>query len=51
MAETLKEEINLEEFEMKEKTVFKEEDLILSSTVENTCSVYIQREEIKMENI
>ena len=42
MAETIKEEIYLEEFEMKEETV-------LSSTVENTCSVYIQGEKIKKE--
>ena len=48
MAKTIKEDIKLEEFEMKEETVFKEE-LLPSSTVENTCSVYIQREEIKME--
>ena len=48
MVETIKEDINLEEFEMKEETVFREE-ILLSSTVENTCSVYIQGEGIKVE--
>ena len=49
MAERTKEEINLEEFEMKEETVFKEEDILPSCTVRNTCSVYKQREGIKVE--
>ena len=44
MAETIEEDINLEEFEMKEETVFKEEEILLSSTVENMFSVYIQGE-------
>ena len=47
MAEAIKEEINLEEFEMKEETVFKEEESPPSSTVENTCTVYVQGEGIK----
>ena len=49
MAETIEEEINLEEFEMKEETVFKEEEILLSSTVENICTVYVQGEGIKEE--
>ena len=48
MAESIKEEINHEEFEMKEETVFKGE-LFLSSTVGNTCSVNIHGEGIKKE--
>ena len=48
MVETIQEEINLEEFEMKEETVFREE-LLLSYTVEIMCSVYIQGEGIKVE--
>ncbi len=51
MAETIEEEINLEEFEMKEETVFKEEEILLSSSVENMCSVYIQGEGIKEEEL
>jgi len=47
MAEAIKEEINLEEFEMKEETVFKEEKSPPSSTVENTCTIYVQGEGIK----
>ena len=46
MTETIKEEINLEELEMKEETLFKEEDILPSSTVENTCTVHVQGEEI-----
>ena len=49
MAETIKEEIKLKEFETKEDTVFKEDKLLPSSTVEDPCSVYIQRGEIKVE--
>ena len=49
MAETIKEEINLVEFEMKEETVFMEEELLSSSTVMEPCTVYIQGEEIKVE--
>ena len=48
MAETIKEENNVKEFEINEETVFKEE-LLPSSTVENTCSVYIHGEGIKKE--
>ena len=48
MAETIKEEI-VEGLEINEETVFKEEELLPSSTVENTCSVYIQGEGIKKE--
>ena len=51
MAEAIKEEINLEEFEMKEETVFKEEESPPSSTVENTCTVYVQGEGIKEEEL
>ena len=48
MAETIKEEI-VEGFEINEETVFKKEELLPSSTVENTCSVYIHGEGIKVE--
>ena len=47
MTETIKEETNhLYEFEMKEETLFKEEDILSSSTVENTDTVHVQGEEI-----
>ena len=48
MAETIIEGINLEEFEMKEETVFKEE-ILPFAIVEDTCSAYTQREKIKKE--
>ena len=47
MAETFK-EINLEEFEMKEETVFKGK-LLPPSTVEDTCTVYVHGEGIMGE--
>ncbi len=46
MTETIKEETNLEEFEMKLETLFKEEDILPSSTAENTDTVHVQGEEI-----
>ena len=39
MAETQKEELDLEEFEIKEKIVSIKEEILSSSTVEDTCSV------------
>ena len=49
MAETIQKEINLVKFEMKEETVFKEEELLPSSTVEDPYTVYIHGGEIKVE--
>ena len=43
-------EIKLEEFEMKEETVFIKEEILLGSTVEDTCTVYVQGECIKTES-
>ena len=39
MAETQKGELDLEEFEIKEEIVSINEEILPSSTVENTCSV------------
>ena len=39
MAETQKEKLDLEEFEVKEETVSIKEEILPSSTVEDTCSV------------
>ena len=39
MAETQKEELDLEEFEIKEEIVSIKEDILPSSSVEDTCSV------------
>ena len=47
MAGNSKEELKLENIEIKEET---EEDILSSSTVEDTCTVYVKEEVIKMEN-
>ena len=39
MAETQKEKLDFEEFEIKEEIVSSKEEILPSSTVENTCSV------------
>ena len=39
MAGTQTEELDLEEFEIKEEIVSSKEEILPSSTVENTCSV------------
>ena len=39
MAETQKEELDLEEFEIKEKIVSIKEEILPSCTVEDTCTV------------
>ena len=46
MAEMSKEELNIEEFEIKEEIVFIKEEILPSSTVEDTCTVNLK----KMEN-
>ena len=47
MAGNLKEEIKMENIEIKEEI---QEIILPSPTVEDTCAVYIKEEEIKMEN-
>ena len=39
MEETQKEELNIKEFEIKEEIVFIKEEILPSSTVQDTCSV------------
>ena len=50
MAEIIKEELNLEEFEIKEEIVSIKEEILLSSTVEDTCTVNLHKDDIKIEN-
>ena len=50
MAEIIKEELDLEEFEIKEGIVSIEEKILLSSTEEDTCTVNLQKDDIKIEN-
>ena len=49
MAEIIKEELDLEEFEIKEEIVFIREDILPSSIVEDTCTFNILKDDIKME--
>ena len=51
ITENTTKEIKLEEFEMKEETVSIREEILPGSTVEDTCTVYVQGERIKRENI
>ena len=51
MTETNKEEIDLEEFEIKEEINSFKEEILLSSTVEETCTVNLHKYDKKMENI
>ena len=44
MAEIIKEELNIEEFEIKEEVVSFKEEILLSSTVEDTCKDDIKKE-------
>ena len=50
MAEIVKEELDLEEFEIKEEIVYSQEENIPSSTVEDTCIVKLHENGIKIEN-
>ena len=45
MAEIIKEELNIEEFEIKEEIVSNKEEILPSSTVEDTC-----KDDLKKEN-
>ena len=51
MAEIIKEELNIEEFEIKEEIVSFKKEILPSSTVEDTCTVYLHNDDIKMEHI
>ena len=50
MAETTMEELNIEEFEIKEEIVSFKEEILPSSTVETTCTVSLLKDDRKMEN-
>ena len=49
MAEIVKEELNIEKFEIKEETVSFKEEILPSSTVEAIFTVNLHNEDIKME--
>ena len=50
MAEIIKEELNLEEFEIKEEIVSFKEEILPSSIVEAKCTVNLHKDDIKIEN-
>ena len=50
MAEILKEELNIEEFEIKEDIVSIKEKILPFSTIQDTCTVNLNKDDIKMEN-
>ena len=49
MAEIVKEELNIEQFEIKEETVSFKEEILPSSSVEAIFTVNLHNEDIKME--
>ena len=51
MAEVIKEELNIEEFELKEEIVSFQEEILSSSTVETKYTVNLHKYDKKMENI
>ena len=50
MAETTMEELNIEEFEIKEEIVSFKEEILPSTTLEATFTVNLHIDDIKMEN-
>ena len=50
MAEIIKEELNMEDFEIKEETISFKDEILPSSTEDNTCTVNLHKDVIKMEN-
>ena len=49
MAEILKEEFNIEEFEIKEDIVSIKEKILPFSTIQDTCTVNINKDDMKIE--
>ena len=50
MAETTMEELNIEEFEIKEEIVSFKEEILPSSTLEAKFTVNLHKDDIKIEN-
>ena len=50
MAEIIKQELNIEEFEIKEEIVSFKEEILPSFTVEAKCTVNLHKDDIKMAN-
>ena len=50
MAEVIKEELNIEEFEIKEEIVSIKDEILPSSTIKAKCTVNLQKDDIKIEH-
>ena len=50
MEKVIKEELNIEEFEIKEEIVSFQEEILPSSTVGDTCTVNLYKDDKKMES-
>ena len=50
MAEIIKEDLNIEDFETKEELISIKEEILPSSTVEDTYAVNLHKDGIKLEN-
>ncbi len=50
MAEIKKEEMVMEEIDIKKEEIFVKEELCSSSSLEETCTWDVQEEDIQMEN-
>ena len=50
MAEIMKEELVMEEIDVKKEEIFVKEELFHSSSLEETCTWDVQEEDIQMEN-
>ena len=50
MAQTIKEELNIEEFDIKEEIVSFKEEILPSSTAEDPYTVNLHKDEKQMEN-
>ena len=49
MAKIMKEEIDLEEFEIKEELISENEEILPPSTVKDTCTVNLHKDVIKID--
>ena len=49
MAENIKAQLDVEEFGIKEEIVYIKEEILPPSTVEDTCTINLLRDDIKME--
>ena len=49
MAESIKEEMDIKKNDIKQEIFPPQDDILPSSTVEDTCTVYVKEEDVKIE--